>query len=144
MEVDSVVIIAILSVSYITTRIVKTQTSLAKIPRVPVENQITTLSVVKIAIKFSPCSIIKRVDCFPFRISQLFNFLQSTCVLCTFEFFWYANNFKPPFFALNLRATSNLTYEEVRKSQKLRNSESRRDDIKALFVVVLPHPTVRQ
>ena len=28
---------------------------MAKIPRVPVENQITTLSVVKIAIKFSPC-----------------------------------------------------------------------------------------
>ena len=29
---------------------------MAKIPRVPVENQITTLSVVKIAIKFSPCA----------------------------------------------------------------------------------------
>ena len=29
----------------------------AKIPRVPVENQITTLSVVKIATKFSPCSV---------------------------------------------------------------------------------------
>ena len=59
MKVDSVVIIAILSMSYttrITTRIVKTQTSVAKIPRVPVENQISTLSVVKIAIKFSPCS----------------------------------------------------------------------------------------
>ena len=56
MEVDSVVIIAILSMSYITTRIVKTSTSVDIIPRVPVENQITTLSVVKIAIKFSPCS----------------------------------------------------------------------------------------
>ena len=55
MEFDSVVIIAILSMSYITTRIVKTWTSVAKIPRVPVENQITTLSVVKIAMKFSPC-----------------------------------------------------------------------------------------
>ena len=55
MEVDSVGIIVILSMSYITTRIVKTQTSVAKIPRVPVENQITTLSVVKIAIKFSSC-----------------------------------------------------------------------------------------
>ena len=55
MEVDSVGIIAILSISYITTRIVKTQTSVAKIPRVPVENPITTPSVVKIAIKFSPC-----------------------------------------------------------------------------------------
>ena len=54
MKVDSVGIIAILSMSYITTRIVKT--SVAKIPRVPVENQITTLSVVKIAIKFSPCN----------------------------------------------------------------------------------------
>ena len=53
MEVDSVGIIAILSMSYITTRIVKT--SVAKIPRVTVENQITKLSVVKIAIKFSPC-----------------------------------------------------------------------------------------
>ena len=28
---------------------------MAKIPRVPVEYQITTLSMVKIAIKFSPC-----------------------------------------------------------------------------------------
>ena len=28
---------------------------MAKIPRVPVENQIITVSVVKIAIKFSPC-----------------------------------------------------------------------------------------
>ena len=55
MEVDSVGIIAILSTSYITTRIVKTYTSVAKIPRMPVENQITTLRVVKIAIKFSPC-----------------------------------------------------------------------------------------
>ena len=55
MEVDSVGIIAILSMSYITTRIVKKKTSVAQIPRVTVENQITTLSVVKIAIKFSPC-----------------------------------------------------------------------------------------
>ena len=55
MEVDSVGIIAILNMTFITTRIVKTWTSVAKIPRVPVENQITTLSVVKIAIKFSPC-----------------------------------------------------------------------------------------
>ena len=55
MEVDGMGIIAVLSMSYITTRIVKTQTSVAKIPRVPVENQIITLSVVKIAIKFSPC-----------------------------------------------------------------------------------------
>ena len=55
MEVDSVGDIAILSMSYITTCIVKTYTSVAKIPTVPVENQITTLSVVKIAITFSPC-----------------------------------------------------------------------------------------
>ena len=47
MKVDSVGIIAILSMSFITTRIVKTYTSVAKIPRVPVENQISTLSVVK-------------------------------------------------------------------------------------------------
>ena len=47
MEVDSVGIIAILSMSYVTTHVVKTQTSVAKIPRVPVEKQITTLSVVK-------------------------------------------------------------------------------------------------
>ena len=46
MEFDSVGIIAILNMSFITTRIVKTWTI--------VENQITTLSVVKIAIKFSP------------------------------------------------------------------------------------------
>ena len=43
--------------SYITTRIVKTQTNVAKMPRLPVENQIITLSVVKIAIKFSPCKV---------------------------------------------------------------------------------------
>ena len=55
MEVYSVGIIAILSMSYITGRIVKKLASVAKIPRVPVENQITTLSVVTIAIKFSPC-----------------------------------------------------------------------------------------
>ena len=55
MEFDSVGIIVILSMPYITTRIVKTCTSVAKIPRMPVENQITTLSVVKIAINFSPC-----------------------------------------------------------------------------------------
>ena len=60
MEVDSVGNIAILSMSYITTRIVKTYTSVAKISRVPVENQITTLSVVKIAIKFSPCRLLKK------------------------------------------------------------------------------------
>ena len=58
MEVDSVGIFAILSMSYITTRIVKTQTSVVKIPKVPVENQITALSVVKIAIKCSPCTIL--------------------------------------------------------------------------------------
>ena len=58
MEVDSVGIIAILSVSYITRRIVKIYTSVAKIPRVLVENQITTLGVVKIAIKFSRCMVI--------------------------------------------------------------------------------------
>ena len=56
MEVDSALIIAILSMSYITTHIVTTWTSVAKIPREHVENQITTLSVVRIAIKFSPCS----------------------------------------------------------------------------------------
>ena len=61
MEVDSVEIIAILSISYITTRTVKTWTSLAKIPRVPVENQITTLNVVKIAIKFSPCMYLTKL-----------------------------------------------------------------------------------
>ena len=47
-------IIAILRMSYITARIVKIETSVAKIPRVAVENQITTLSVENIAIKFSP------------------------------------------------------------------------------------------
>ena len=56
---NSIRIIAILSMSYITIRIVKTQTSVAKIPRVPAENQITTLSVVKIAMKFSPCTLIR-------------------------------------------------------------------------------------
>ena len=64
MEVDSVGIIAILSMSYITTRIVKTYTSVAKISRVPIENQITTLSVVKIAIKFSPCTWVGVVEDF--------------------------------------------------------------------------------
>ena len=60
MEVDSVGIIAILSMSYITTRVVKTQKCVVKITRVPVENEITTLSVVKIAIKFSPCILVGR------------------------------------------------------------------------------------
>ena len=55
MEADSVGVIAILSMSYITICIVKKETIVAKIRRVPVENQITTLGVVKIAIKFSPC-----------------------------------------------------------------------------------------
>ena len=54
MEVDSVGIIAILGMSFITTCIVKTWANVAKIPRVPVENQITTQSVVKISIKFFP------------------------------------------------------------------------------------------
>ena len=54
MGVDNVGIIAILSMLYIATHIVKT--CVAKIPRVSVENQITTLSVVKIAIKFSLCA----------------------------------------------------------------------------------------
>ena len=67
MEVDSVGIFAILSMLYITTRIVKTYTSVAKIPRVPAEKQNTTLSVVKIAIKFSPCtlSVVKIARKFP-------------------------------------------------------------------------------
>ena len=69
MEVDSVGIIAILSMSYITTRIVKTLTNVAKIPRVPVEDQITTLSVVKIAIKFSPC---KQLSYHPIKIYSTF------------------------------------------------------------------------
>ena len=68
MGVDSVGIIAILSVSYIATRIVKTYTSLPKISRVLVEKQIATLSAVKIAIKFSPCrnAIFFKSDCFAF------------------------------------------------------------------------------
>ena len=48
MKVDSVGIIDILSMSCITTRIVKTWTSVAKIPRVSIENQVSTLRVVKI------------------------------------------------------------------------------------------------
>ena len=54
MEVDSVGIIAILSLSFITTRIVKTD-KCGKNPQSARRNQITTLSVVKIAIKFFPC-----------------------------------------------------------------------------------------
>ena len=49
MEVDSVGIIAILSMSYITTR------KCGENPQSAVENQITTLSMVKTAIKLSPC-----------------------------------------------------------------------------------------
>ena len=71
MEVDSVEIIAILSMSYITTRIVKTQKSVAKIPRVPVENEITTLGVVKIAIKFSPCGM---------SVDTTYIFFEKRCV----------------------------------------------------------------
>ena len=54
-EVESVGIIAIFSMSHIPTRIVITYISVPKTPKVPVENQITTLSVIKIAIKFSAC-----------------------------------------------------------------------------------------
>ena len=39
---------------------------MAKIPREPVENQITTLSLVKIAIEFSLCTI-RENDCFTFK-----------------------------------------------------------------------------
>ena len=72
MAVDSVGIIAILSMSYITT-------SVAKIPRVSVENQITILSVVKIAIKFSPCIYWEKPELlFPQpNIFHLFLFFQS-------------------------------------------------------------------
>ena len=51
MKVDCVGIIAILSMSHIPICIVQIYTSMSKIP---VENQITTLSVLKIAIKYSP------------------------------------------------------------------------------------------
>ena len=50
-EIHSVGIIDIYSVSHIPVRIVITETSDAKIPRVLVEYQITTLSTIKIAIK---------------------------------------------------------------------------------------------
>ena len=69
-------IIAILSMLYITTRIVKTYTSVGKIPRVPVENQITTLSVVKIAIKFSPCTTFVQLA------NIWINQLQSCAIKC--------------------------------------------------------------
>ena len=36
---------------------------MAKIPRVPVENEITTLSVVKIDMKFSPCTVNLPIFC---------------------------------------------------------------------------------
>ena len=71
MEVDSVVIIAILSMLFITTRMVKTWTSVAKISRVLVENQVTTLSVVKIAIKFSPC---RETECMYAQVHRLVSF----------------------------------------------------------------------
>ena len=44
---------------------------MAKIPRVPVENQITTLSVVKIAIKFSSCTIELSNVWLPVRLDSL-------------------------------------------------------------------------
>ena len=94
MEVDSVGIIAILSVSYITTRIVKTYRSVAKISRVPVENQITTLNVVKIAIKFSPC-VWQLFYIQYFYFSQKFSpcggALKKTCIfqkICRYTLLW--------------------------------------------------------
>ena len=51
----SVGIIATSSVSHIPIRRVITEKSVAKIPTVFVKNQITVLSMVKIAIKFSSC-----------------------------------------------------------------------------------------
>ena len=44
-----------------------------KIPRVPVENQITTLSVVEIAIKFSPCMLSGFLKCLAKRTSTCFH-----------------------------------------------------------------------
>ena len=55
MEVDSVVIIVILNMSYFTTRIVKKYTSVAKIPRVPVENQFGGKSCHKILFVHGGC-----------------------------------------------------------------------------------------
>ena len=79
MEVDSLRIFAILSMSYITTRIVKTQTSVTKIPRVPVENEITTPSVVKIAIKFSPYGKLPARLFFLFFFSFCFSSCSCSC-----------------------------------------------------------------
>ena len=53
-------IIAISSVSHTPMRIVKTETRVARIPRVLVEKPVTTLSMVKMAIKFSPCMELDR------------------------------------------------------------------------------------
>ena len=87
MEVDSVGIIAILGISFITTCIVKTWTSVAKIPRVPVENQITTLSVVKIAIKFSPCSIlVLKKKKYAYKEQRTGNILPKNLKCFTFQF----------------------------------------------------------
>ena len=62
MKVHSVRIIVISSLTHIPICIIITEKSVAKIPRVFVENQITTLSMVKIAIKFSPCIVYLVVD----------------------------------------------------------------------------------
>ena len=54
---------------------------MAKIPRVPVENQITTLSVVKIAIKFSPCNERERAQPCSWNVhSRTFSIVGHDCV----------------------------------------------------------------
>ena len=65
MEVDSVVIIAILSMSYITTRIVKTDKSGKNFQSVCRKPNYHTRCGVKIAIKFSPCTLLLPTQKFP-------------------------------------------------------------------------------
>ena len=60
---------------------------MAKIPRVPVENQITTLSVVKIAIKFSPCIIFYCPMIF-FLSEIMIEMLHGSCFVSWLENSW--------------------------------------------------------
>ena len=82
---------------------------MAKIPRVPVENQITTLSVVKIAIKFSPC---KKSNWKNQSFEELFGamfyiseYFQIICIIlnCKIKWKWVAH----------FRSFNSMTFERV-------------------------------
>ena len=108
---------------------------MAKIPRVPVENQITTLGVVKIAIKFSPCSRLSAssvLNCINFLIQNfwfLIFFEKNThcrkkftrSILCSFGSSTATCFFLPNILYFNFQRnfqSSHLTKKETEDASK--------------------------